>query len=109
MRNIDYIKFCTAAADICRTSDAVDLKEVKLLRLISSFLVHSASVMDSFTEEAIIVEISFDGRASPCLNGRIDDIQRYQAINVALCSLIDRLNAETCTGQRRAHKGSGWC
>jgi hypothetical protein len=109
MRNINYINFCTAAADICRTSDAVDLKEVKLLRLISSFLVHSASVMDCFTEEAIIVESFFDGRALPCLNGRIDDIQRYQAMNVALCSLIDRFNAETCTGQRRAHKGSFCC
>jgi hypothetical protein len=94
VRNINYINFCKAAADICRSSEAIDLKEVKLLRLISSFLLHRSSDMDFFKAETILVESS-----------SVDEIERFQAMNNALCLLVDKLTV----GFSLSKQPNGWC
>jgi hypothetical protein len=94
VRNINYISFCKAAADVCRSSEATNLKEVKLLRLISSFLLHRSSDMDYFRAETIVIESS-----------SVDEIERFQAMNNALCHLVDQLTV----GFSLSKQPNGWC
>lgn len=98
VKNINYITFCKAAADICRGSEAVDLKGTQLIRLIPSFLLHKASDMDCFFTDSVLVESS--------LVGQVDEIARYQAMNGALCALVEKLQFEIYAVQKTPN---GWC
>jgi hypothetical protein len=96
VKNINFISFCTAAADISRSSCESKVKEVQLLHLISSFLVHTASEMHLFSPEVAEIESGSHLETK--------EIVRYQAMNSALCAILQKLNAEACSQQP-----DGWC
>jgi len=99
-RNINYVTFCTAAADICRSSRPVDLKEVNLLQLIASFLPRITSDMVYSAPDPVLLETS--------AGARIDESRRYQAMNAALCSLVDSLNLRLDFVEKKKNP-DGWC